>query len=279
MAAGFCLTRAREKAQTARPMNCIPASVVAHTDRTGGYRLLVFRAPGIAAAVQPGQFVHVRIPRMEQAVLRRPFSIYRADAECLSVLYKVIGEGTRVMSMIAPGESVNLIGPLGNGFPLDMSPGTPVALVAGGYGVAPLSLLASRLPLTGSVFVGARTAADILCIEDFEALGWAVQVTTEDGSAGERGLVTAPLERWLAGHPDGVLYACGPEGLMRAVGERAIAGGQQAWLSLDKNMGCGVGACLACVQRIRTETGEIVWKRVCKDGPVFEARQVVWEDV
>ena len=256
------------------------AIVTEHSVKTGGYRMMVFQAPSVAPLVQPGQFLHIRVPRMELSVLRRPFSIYRADATHVSVLYKVVGRGTVVMSAVSPGEEVSLIGPLGNGYPLDVPPGADVGLVAGGYGVAPLSLLAARLPVKGTVFAGARTADDILCIEDFEKLGWAVHVTTEDGSRGERGLVTAPLDRWLADRPGtaAALYACGPQGLMRAVGERAVAGGHPAWLSLDKNMGCGVGACLTCVQRVRGADGAAIWKRVCKDGPVFEAGELIWED-
>ena len=140
--------------------------------------------------------------------------------------------------------------------------------------------MASRTPTKGILFVGGRRAIDILCVDLFEAIGWEVQIATEDGSLGEKGLVTELLDRWLArggSEQSPELFACGPDGLLKAVGDRAIAAGRPGWLSLDKHMGCGVGACLACVQKILQEDGTVVWKRVCKDGPIFEAREIVWE--
>jgi len=244
----------------------------------GDYRQLVLDAPVTAGAAVPGQFVHLRVPRLDGSVLRRPFSIYRARDGRLSILYKTVGRGTRAMEHIAVGDTVDMIGPLGNGFPLEEIGNNP-ALVAGGYGVAPLSFLAGEVDVRGTVFIGGATDRDILCVGDFESLGWSVRITTEDGSLGEKGLVTHALDAWL-GEQTGtapVYYACGPDGMLRAVGERAVAAGHTAWLSLDKHMGCGVGACLACVQKIRDEDGSVTWKRVCKDGPIFEASVIEWD--
>jgi len=260
-------------------MSVEAATVLEHRDFGSGYNLLVFDVPCVASKVVPGQFIHLRIPRLEGSVLRRPFSIFKADATTLSVLYKQVGRGTRAMADITVGEPVSVIGPLGNGFP-EADPSCVPVLVAGGYGVAPLYLLASRMAAKGILFVGGRSAIDILCVDAFEALGWEVQITTEDGTQGTRGRVTCVLDAWLEAHGDSrvrpELFACGPDGLLKAVGERAVAGGWQGWLSLDKHMGCGVGACLACVQKIRTADGSVFWKRVCKDGPVFEAREIMW---
>jgi dihydroorotate dehydrogenase electron transfer subunit len=127
--------------------------------------------------------------------------------------------------------------------------------------------------------MGGAKAGDILCAKDFRRLGWKVVVATEDGSMGTRGLVTRPLDKWLSMElvEEAEFFVCGPDGLLRAVGERAKLFGWKAWLSLDKHMGCGVGACLACVQKIKTADGEEVLARVCREGPVFEAREVVWE--
>ena len=244
---------------------------------SGEYRILELEAPAVAAAVRPGQFVHLHLPRREGAVLRRPFSVFKAGARSLSVLYKRVGRETTAMTRLTPGDEVSLIGPLGNGFPLDGG-GFPL-LVAGGYGVAPLYLLAQRLAVQGVLCVGAAAAADVLCVAEFERIGWRALVTTEDGSLGRRGLVTDALDEWLRGAapPAPEFYACGPDGMLRAVAARAAALGARAWLSLDRHMGCGVGACLACVQRIRGEDGAPRWARVCREGPVFEAREVVWE--
>ena len=256
------------------------ADVLGQIGLGGGYRELRLRCRAIATDVRPGQFLHLRVPRLEQAVLRRPFSVFRAGAEELSVLYKTVGIGTEALAGICGGDRVSLMGPLGRGFP-EEDPGSVPLLVAGGYGVAPLHFLASRMTRTGVVFIGGATSDDVLCERDFAGLGWDVRVATEDGSQGERGLVTAPLDKWLSDdlpqRGEVEFFGCGPDGMLRAVAERAGAGGRKAWLSLDKHMGCGVGACLACVQRIRRDDGGIQWGRVCRDGPVFEAKQIVWD--
>lgn len=254
------------------------AIVVSQTPVARDYRELVLHAPGVACAALPGQFIHLRVPRLAGAVLRRPFSIHRADGDHVSVLYKKVGRGTEAMADLQVGEAVNLIGPLGNGFPPPAQGALPV-LVAGGYGVAPLSFLAQQLDTKGVVVIGGATADDLLCVDEFEALAWPVVLATEDGTRGARGMVTDALDAWWeAARPErAVCYACGPDGMLRAVGERATARGIPAWLSLDTHMGCGVGACLACVQRIRAEDGTAAWKRVCRDGPVFESATIVWE--
>lgn len=255
------------------------AIILEHRDYGAGYRLLRLAAPQIAPQVRPGQFVHVRIPRLEASVLRRPFSVFKAEHGELTLLYKSVGHGTSVLAVAAAGETVSLIGPLGNGFPLDLpSERTPV-LIAGGYGMAALYLLARRLPTKGVVFAGGRSAKDVLCVEDFEALGWKVHITTQDGTRGVHGLVTGPLDAWLAegraGHtPE--MFACGPNAMLQEIGTRAIAGGWRAWLSVDRHMGCGVGACLTCVVKLQDTDGSWFWARSCKEGPVFEARQIRW---
>ena len=255
------------------------AKVLQQREIQGGYRLLVLAAPLIAPKVQPGQFVHLRVPNLDSAVLRRPFSVYRADGSTLSVLYKDVGRGTSAMKALRDGETVSLLGPLGHGFPAPAKEKYPV-LVAGGYGMAALYLVAKNSAVKGTVFVGGRTAQDILCAPEFTALGWAVLVSTEDGSLGVKGLVTDALEPWLQQELKGrtpEFFACGPNGMLKAVGNRAIRGNWTAWLSMDNKMGCGVGACLTCVQKIATPDGGWTWERVCKEGPVFESRTIVWE--
>lgn len=241
-----------------------------------GYSVLTLAAPEVAQAAKPGQFVHIQIPTLEASRLRRPFSIYDADSASgkLYILYKVVGFGTARLAALAVGTQLQVLGPIGNSFPL--SPEGCPFLVAGGYGVAPLWFLSRHLPVKGTLFVGGRTAIDILEVERFREAGWEVCIATQDGSLGAHGLVTLPLDEALAQEPRAELYACGPDGLLRAVGERAITHGIRGWLSLDKHMACGVGACLACVQKVRTESGEEKLARVCVDGPIFESREVVW---
>lgn len=255
-------------------------TVISHVSMGPEYRVLTVKLPGITREAKPGQFVHLRIAQLHDALLRRPFSIYRVDDQHLSILYKTVGRGTAAMQCLKTGDSLSLIGPLGNGFPLELKAHTIPVLVAGGYGVAPLFFLARRLPHKGVLFVGGAKAADILLTGEFEQLGWDVRIATDNGSLGTQGLVTAPLDAWLKEIPAGSspeFFACGPNGMLKAVGDRALHGHWNAWLSLDRHMGCGVGACLACVQKVRLN-GQETLARVCKDGPVFEAREVIWNE-
>ena len=256
------------------------STVIEHRLFHGDYRLLRFSAPAIGPLVQPGQFIHLKVPGLEHAVLRRPFSVFKADTGSVSILYKTVGKGTAALTTVLEGEPVNLIGPLGNGFPMIGKEKFPV-LVAGGYGNAALYLQAAKLPVKGIAFFGGRTAADILCVDQFEALGWDVRVATDDGSLGQKGFVTAALDAWLETQKQNFqgleLFACGPNAMLKAVGDRAIQNGLTAWLSMDRNMACGVGACLTCVIKRKTANGW-EWARCCKDGPVFEAREILWED-
>ncbi|MDP6525092.1 MAG: dihydroorotate dehydrogenase electron transfer subunit [Kiritimatiellia bacterium] len=255
------------------------ARVLSNAAYSGEYRELRLDVTSISGRVKPGQFVHVRVPGLSDRVLRRPFSVFHADMDVLCVLYKVVGQGTEVLASVEKGGNISVLGPLGNGFPPVDESAFPV-LVAGGYGVAPLCFFAEHTAAPGVLFVGGATASDILCVERFEKMGWDVHVTTEDGSMGQRGLVTDALDEWLGEceldrPPE--FFVCGPDGLLRAIGERCVLQGWKGSLSLDKHMGCGLGACLACVQRLRGPNGEEFWARVCKDGPVFDAEKVVWQ--
>jgi dihydroorotate dehydrogenase electron transfer subunit len=241
------------------------------------YFRLVVRAPEIAPLVQPGQFAHVRILPLKEALLRRPFSIFQVSGDTLSILYKTIGRGTEVLARMSPGEELSMIGPLGHGFTVPQPAGETPLLVAGGYGMAALYLLAQRSPQKGIAFVGGRRRVDILCEEEFRALGWEVRVATEDGSYGETGVVTqallAELKRRTAGRK---LFACGPTPMLKAVGRLAAEFNLPAELSLDEHMGCGIGVCLTCVVPIKAGDG---WEyhRTCTDGPVFDSREIAWE--
>ena len=268
------------------------ADVLSNNLLTGEYRVLILASPQIGSQVQPGQFVHLRLPHLTEAVLRRPFSVFKTDDSTLSLLYKCVGKGTRAMARLRPGDSVSLLGPLGKGFPPIGRDITPV-LVAGGYGMAALYLLARQAPVPGIVFAGGARAEDILCADDFETIGWQVRVTTEDGSRGDKGLVTEAMDAWLRQDrtsPVPEFFACGPTGMLQAVSQRAQAGGWKAWLSLDRHMGCGLGACLACVQKVRVtpsspQNGATAkpeagwtWARICTEGPVFECRDILWDE-
>jgi len=253
--------------------------IVSNERDTDLYFRLVVRAAQIAPLVQPGQFAHVRILPLKHALLRRPFSIFQASADTLSILYKTVGQGTEVLSRMQPGEELSMIAPLGHGFTVPQPGGETPLLVAGGYGMAALYLLAQRSPQKGIVFVGGRRRVDILCEEEFKALGWEVRVTTEDGSHGEKGLVTHALQAELGRRAPGrELFACGPTPMLKAVGRLAAEFNLPAELSLDEHMCCGIGVCLTCVVPIKTGDGW-EYQRTCTEGPVFDSRQVAWEEV
>lgn len=254
------------------------AAVVEHTAIQGGYKLLWMHAPSIAPMVHPGQFLHVLVPHLGEAVLRRPFSVFRAEEDKCAILYKDVGKGTRTLSTLRAGETVSLIGPLGNGYP-GLAAGKFPLLVAGGYGMAALYLVARRMPVQGVAFFGGRASKDILCIAEFQALGWDVRVSTEDGSLGHRGLVTDMMERWFQDEqheriPE--LFACGPNGMLQAVADLAHHRDVQAWVSMDSNMGCGVGACLTCVVKVK-DGDDWTWSRSCREGPVYDANHILWD--
>ncbi len=251
--------------------------ILSNAHDTDLYFRLVVRAPQIAPLVQPGQFVHVRILPLKEALLRRPFSVFQVSGDRLFILYRTIGRGTEVLSRMRPGEELSLIGPLGHGFTVPQPGGETPLLVAGGYGMAALYLLAQRARQKGIAFAGGRRCVDILCEKDFRALGWEVRVTTEDGSYGEKGLVTQPLltelQRRLPGRK---LFACGPTSMLRAVAQLAAQFNLPAELSLDEHMGCGMGVCLTCVVPVKTSDGW-EYERSCTEGPVFDSRQIIWE--
>ena len=255
--------------------------VVSHREIGSGYRYIEFEAPAIAADATPGQFVHLRVPSLEKSALRRPFSIFNAEGDRLELLYKTVGRGTAALNEVKPGDEVEVMGPLGHGFPLTCA--GEALLVGGGYGVAPLYFLARRLLASGvqtipaiHLFVGGRTKNDLLALDRFEALGGVkVHLATNDGSAGAKGLVTDPLDdelirlRGEGGKFE--LFACGPDPMLKAVALRATGTGSKGWISMDRHMVCGVGACYACIQK--TVRGN---SRCCIEGPVSSAADLVW---
>lgn len=251
--------------------------VLEHVDIGAGYRYLALEAPQIVAVAEPGQFVHVKVPALEMSALRRPFSIFNAENGKLELLYKTVGRGTAALNLANVGEKLEVMGPLGHGFPTTCD-GTPL-LVGGGFGVAPLYFLARKLKAAGlepKLFVGGRTKADLLALDRFEALGVAIYPATNDGSAGVQGLVTDPLDdEMILLRRDGKnfeLFACGPDPMLKAVAWRATGSKSKGWISMDRHMICGVGACYACIQK--TVRGN---SRCCIEGPIFRAEDLVWD--
>jgi dihydroorotate dehydrogenase electron transfer subunit len=254
--------------------------IISNERATDSYFRLVLRAPQIAALIHPGQFAHIRIPPLKDALLRRPFSIFQVNGDTFSILYKTVGKGTDALARMRAGEELSVIAPLGHGFTVPESGGETPLLVAGGYGMAAMFLLAQRSPQKGIVFVGGRKRVDILCEKEFAALGWEVRATTEDGSHGEKGLVTQPLLAEIRNQKSKIrnrkLFACGPTPMLKAVGKIAEDFNVPAELSMDEHMCCGTGVCLTCVIPVKTGNGW-EYQRTCTEGPVFDSRQIVWE--
>jgi dihydroorotate dehydrogenase electron transfer subunit len=230
--------------------------------------LLVLHAKELPE-IRPGQFVNVRVDRSPATLLRRPISVHDADKELLYLLVKRVGPGTAALSQLTPGEKLNCILPLGNGFPVPSS-GRHL-LLGGGTGVAPLLYLAKEMRRGGAepvVLIGARTKEEIVRVEEFEKYG-RVYCATEDGSCGEKGYPTQ--HSILKERFDG-LFCCGPEAMMRAVARYAKSKGVDYYLSLENTMACGIGACLCCVAE--TTGGH---KCVCTEGPVFHVNELTWQ--
>lgn len=251
------------------------AGVLANERVAEGVGLLVLHAPDMAVTIRPGQFVHVRIAPGSDFILRRPFSVHRATRERIEILYQVLGRGTRALSQVGPGVVMDVLGPLGRGWriPAGMS---HALLVAGGLGAAPLGMLAeelARLGVAATVAQGAPCAERLVANELFESVARRVEVATDDGSAGERGLVTALSERLLAEGDVDVVFVCGPEAMAKTVAGQASSAGVSCQVSLERLMACGIGACLSCVCAMRG--GRV---RACVDGPVFDAEDVLWDE-
>ncbi|MFA7230283.1 MAG: dihydroorotate dehydrogenase electron transfer subunit [Victivallaceae bacterium] len=252
--------------------------IVSNSVLKDDYYKVEFHAPDICRKTEPGQFVHVKIADLVDRILRRPFSISDVSADGrLTVIYKVVGEGTEVLSKLKAGSICDLMGPLGTPFSLPEEDEFPV-IVAGGYGSAATYLLAERSPNKGILLLGARSKQDLILMDKFSSVGFEVKLSTNDGAAGHKGFVTELIPAVLKEHADKKLrfYGCGPTPMLLALAKilQAIGYGNGE-ISLDHLMCCGVGACFACVVKIKADN-EDGWRyaRTCKEGPVFKAAQV-----
>ena len=215
-----------------------------------------------SAITAPGQFVNIRL---EGKFLRRPISVCTYDAETLTIIYKVVGKGTAQMQTMVPGEKLDILTGLGNGYDLTCAGDAPL-LIGGGVGVPPMYHLARELVALGktvNVILGFNTASEVFYEEEFKALGCTVTVTTVDGSHGVKGFVTNALPENYT-H----FYTCGPEPMLKAVHKATTTSGQ---MSFEERMGCGFGACMGC--SCKTLTG---YKRICKEGPVMRKEEIAW---
>lgn len=216
-----------------------------------------------SAITAPGQFVNIALAGF---YLRRPISVCDWDTETLTILYKVVGRGTKHMAGLPIGETLDLLTGLGNGYRLETC-GTAPVLIGGGVGVPPLYGLAKALLAKGvkpSVILGFNTKSEVFYAEEFRALGLDVAITTADGSYARKGFVTDAMDEGTHGY----VYSCGPEPMLRAIYDKTSCDGQY---SFEERMACGFGACMGC--SCETKYG---YKRICKEGPVLERGEILW---
>lgn len=216
----------------------------------------------LSKSCNPGQFFMINVPGV---FLRRPLSIYDVNKNMVSFLYKVVGKGTKLLSQIKNGE-IEILGPLGCGYPLNNNLKHTNIIVAGGTGIVSVHYLAKMLK-TGILYYGAKTKKDLICLDKFKKLGLKIIISTEDGSKGYKGFVTEILEKELK--QTDVLYSCGPMPMLKAVAKIASSKKVKGYLSLEEKMACGFGNCQGCAVQIGNTT-----KMVCKDGPVFNIEEV-----
>lgn len=261
-------------------MQQFKTKIVSNTKIAPGHYELSFKTRALREKTKPGQFFNIKIGNPREALLRRPFSAHKIYKERTEILYKVVGKATKILSAKKKGDILDVIGPLGNGFNLPaIRYPLSVILIAGGHGVAPLVALARRLAHNAerielSVFIGARTKKYIVCDKDFRKLGAKVYIATDDGSRGYKGLVTKLLAKKIPSTVDNqpsTIYACGPKPMLKEVARLAKQHDMPCQVSLEEYMACGIGTCLGCAAK--TITG---YRMVCKDGPVFDAKEVVW---
>ena len=271
-----------------RMMSDFATTVVRNVDLGRGSFLIEFSDPGVGATMRPAQFFMIGVPGGD-VLLRRPFSVCGlpgtfddATTGTLQVLYRVYGRATSLLASLRPGATLQVLGPLGRGFELPPDPEAEILLVAGGIGSAPFPAFLRDIARAGrpaSMIYGARTSGELPLLDWFRSHAAEVVVTTDDGSAGARGLVTHPLAEAIGGARRRALhvYACGPSPMLKAVARLTVEAGVPCDLSLEAPMACGFGVCLGCVVPTRaSEGGELRYERVCVEGPVVPASRMAW---
>jgi dihydroorotate dehydrogenase electron transfer subunit len=258
----------------------LPTEVISNELIAENHYLLRCSCPEIAASALPGQFIHVLIPQGSGLLLRRPFTVYTVEGDQITMLYQLIGEGTNVLSSLKWGDSIRVLGPLGNTFEISSTP-NPAIIVGGGAGIASLMLLAVALREGGLYtlgLVGSMNQARLLSVEDLKSIGVETHIATDDGSVGHHGFVTELLTHILETHelPNPIIYACGPDGMLRAVTKVGLDYHIPTQLAMENRMGCALGVCLGCVCKVQMPDGGFEYQRVCTEGPVFNAEDIIW---
>jgi dihydroorotate dehydrogenase electron transfer subunit len=263
-------------------------SPVVESTAVGEYHRLTLAVPGVAALATPGQFTALAVGGATSGLLlRRAFSIHRTRvgatpaADLMEIVVADAGPGTRWLTERRAGDVVDVVAPLGKGFPMPARPGGAAILVGGGYGSAPLFWMAQTLRSAGvaaHLVLGAATRNRLYGTE-FGDSADSLQVTTDDGSAGVAGQVTLVLPALLADTNATTVYACGPMGMLRAVTDLARGRGITAYVAVEEAMACGVGVCMTCVLPVVGDDGATSMRRACVDGPVLDGARLRWSSI
>lgn len=229
--------------------------------------------PEVASVAKAGQFVHIAVPAH---TLRRPISICGIDRlnGTIRIVFEIRGKGTEEIANLNKGDNIDMLAPLGNGFTLK-GDGKKAIAIGGGIGTPPMLGIADSYKESCTVIAGFRSASAVILEEDFKKCGSQTIVCTDDGTYGKKGFVTDALKECLANEKPDIIYACGPKPMLKAISEIAESNGILCEISLEERMGCGVGACLVCACKTK-KNGEEKMSHVCKDGPVFDSREVVF---
>ncbi len=262
------------------PSKVHQATVIEHHRAGRGYYRILLKTPGLAARATPGQFVMLRVSENRDPILARPFGIASVKAkQSIELFYRVVGRGTSLLTAAERGTVLQAVGPIGKGFPMPETGTTPL-FVAGGSGFPPLLYVAASQRGKGMMFLGAR---DKGCLPPLEAmrkcrdLSKRVFVATDDGSSGKQGFVTDLLASFLNSQKSSssfVIFACGPRAMMAAVAKLAADRNIPCYVSMEERMACGLGVCMGCSVAVKAGG----YKRVCREGPVFNAQEIDWTE-
>lgn len=287
----------------------LKSSIVSNEPLTGNCWRITLEAPQIASEIKPGQFINVKIGKTFDPLFRRPFSVFRRvkgdrGYDGIEVVYEVVGRGTRLMTNLKPGDELDVIGPLGHGFEWDRDKKVHV-LLGGGVGLPALFMLGEEISqavsesgLELNILIGAETKKAIVLEKEFRTLNGKVVVSTDDGTYGYHGFVTETLKDAIdTGEisSDCMIYACGPEPMLKALQPICQQYGIPAQISMERHMGCGIGVCLSCVCKVDRDSvlkyrdlksshiqfspeAEFGYALVCKDGPVFNIEEVILDE-
>lgn len=273
----------------------VTARVIVNSEAADRQFLMSLRAPAGFPAPAPGQFVMIGVENGHDPLLKRPLSIHafyrREDCAVVETMYRIAGKGTKQLSRLAPEDEVSMMGPLGRGFAI-VRDRKNVVIIAGGMGMAPLCFLAghyrSLIPSDEAekkamsrriiCYIGAKTADSLSGLEKMEDRCEEIKISTDDGSRGYHGTVVDLFRRDLPFHnPDDVrIYACGPVPMLKELSKILAGTGILCQASIEERMACGLGACLGCAVSLMGSDGKIAYKRVCKDGPVFNIQDIAW---